>query len=169
MARPPVSVLFGPPLRRYALMMLGCSSPVRSPPSGLSRKVDVSRSRLAPFALFAVALQLVLLLPVSPGLVLCVGTDGHVAVESGRCADESPEISGDCQEFGTSTPCTDTPLAASELLSSAGPRAGLSDGALAIAPAFASPRFVVAQGCAHDRTATFSRRVTEQRSSVLRL
>ena len=129
----------------------------------------MSRIRLAPFALFALALQLVLALPVSPGLVLCVGTDGHVAVESGRCADESPAISGDCEEFGASTPCTDTPLAAIELLSSPGPRTGLSDGALALARPFGSPRLVVAEARAHDRIASVWGRVTEQRSSVLRL
>ena len=92
-------------------------------------------------ALFAVVLQLVLALPVFPGLVLCVGSDGHVAVESGGCGDETPAVSGDCDAFGASTPCTDTPLAASELLSGTGSRTAY-DGVLAAAPGLTGIRFL---------------------------
>jgi hypothetical protein len=86
-------------------------------------------------ALFALSLQLVLSLPHSAGLVLCVGTDGHIAVESGSCTDEVPGEFGRCDELGARTTCTDTPLTASELRSSP-PRAG-TDGAVAgLAPIF---------------------------------
>jgi len=98
-----------------------------------------TRRRIAPLAFLALALQLTASLPTSAGLVLCVGSDGHVAVESGGASgcgplDQSPENS--CDELGYSAPCSDAALGGSAL-TSASPRAG-RDASLALAPAFAS-------------------------------
>jgi len=101
----------------------------------------IARRHIAPLVFCALALQLVLGLPAYPGLVLCVGSDGHVAVESGACVDETPGVATRCDELGESAPCTDTPLAARELLSGSSPRA--SDHAEAAATA---PFLVVAPG-----------------------
>jgi hypothetical protein len=89
-----------------------------------SRRISV-----AP-VLAALALQLALSLPVSAGLVLCVGSDGHVAVEAGACADESDGAG--CDELGAPVPCSDTPLAARELSSASSAR-----GAEHVVPALA--------------------------------
>ena len=67
------------------------------------------RERLAPLVLVALVLQVACRAP-RGGLVLCVGSDGHVAVESGGCADESGRSGGRCDELGYPVPCSDTPL-----------------------------------------------------------
>jgi hypothetical protein len=70
--------------------------------------------------LAALALQLALSLPASAGLVLCVGSDGHIAVETGACGGESDGAG--CDELGAPAPCSDTPLAARELSSASNAR-----------------------------------------------
>jgi hypothetical protein len=130
--------------------------------------MDVTRRRLAPLALCAIALQLVLSLPVSAGPVLCVGSNGHVAVESGGCGNESPATSGDCEEFGESTPCTDTPLAASELRSAAGSRGGTLDATAPVAVCFA-PAFAAIRARACGASVALAEPPGPPRTRVLRL
>jgi hypothetical protein len=129
--------------------------------------MDVTRRGLAPLALCAIALQLVLSLPVSAGPVLCVGSDGHVAVESGGCGDESPATSGDCEESGESTSCTDTPLSASELRSAASSR-GTLDATTPIAACFA-PAFATIRASARGASVAHAEPSGPPRARVLRL
>ena len=97
------------------------------------------RRHVSALAAFALVLQLVLSLPAYPGFVLCVGANGHVAVESGGCADESTAAAPRCDELGQSAPCTDTPLAARELVSGSAFRAGDHGAAAALTSPFVAP------------------------------
>ena len=95
------------------------------------------RRLTAPIALVALVLQLLLSMP-TDGLFLCVGSDGHVAVESGDCRTNVAPDGVGCDELGYPAPCSDTPLAARELLSAKVPRAGDPGDALAPAPSWAA-------------------------------
>jgi hypothetical protein len=85
--------------------------------------------------LAVLALQLALSLPGAAGLVLCVGSDGHVAVETGGCAGEADGAG--CDELGAPAPCSDTPLAARELRSASSARG--AEQVVPLALAFFSP------------------------------
>jgi hypothetical protein len=92
-----------------------------------------TRRRIAAITWLALALQLGLSLPAFAGLVLCVGNDGHVAVENGGCARQSEGSASRCGEFSESDVCTDTPLVACALASESSPRSGASPAAAALA------------------------------------
>jgi hypothetical protein len=124
------------------------------------------KERFAPLVFLALLLQGLAALPAG-GLVLCVASDGHVAVESGGCDRDSQPEDGSCQEIGHAAPCSDTPLDARELVSSKSKRADDASTALAASPlggfALATRtdlRAGVAAVAAAGRT---------QRSAVLRL
>ena len=127
------------------------------------------RHSISPLAVCALILQLVLSLPASPGLVLCVGSDGHVAVESGGCADESNGLATRCHEVGRSAPCTDTPLAAHELVSGTSPRGADHDAAPALLPLLAAAPPAVATAGRRARAGVFADPSRSHRSSILRL
>ena len=93
-----------------------------------------SRRRLAPLVLLGLLVQVGA--PAFAGSVLCVGSDGHVAVEAGGCADESAGAASRCDELGYPLPCNDTPLGAAELAAPS-PRAADPGAALAPAPGLA--------------------------------
>jgi hypothetical protein len=126
------------------------------------------RRLIAPIALLALSLQLLLSVP-TEGLVLCVGSDGHVAVESGDCRTGVAPDGVGCDELGYPAPCNDTPLAARELVSAKAPRAGDPVDALAPAPLWAgSPLRVVARR-AGLLTSGLSDVGRTPRNSILRL
>jgi hypothetical protein len=126
------------------------------------------RHPLAPLAVLALALQLVLSLPAAPGLVLCVGSDGHFAVESGGCADEAGGLATRCDELGQSAPCTDTPLAAHELVSGASGRADHQP-APALIPFFGFAPPLAAATVGPVRSRALADAALGHRSTILRL
>jgi len=98
------------------------------------------RRHLTPLILLGLLLQVGA--PAFAGSVLCVGSDGHVAVEAGGCADESAGAATRCDELGYPVPCSDTPLGGAELRATS-PRATDPGAALAPAPGLApTPRLV---------------------------
>jgi hypothetical protein len=88
------------------------------------------RERLAPLVFVGLFLQGFVALPAG-GLVLCVASDGHVAVESGGCDRASAPQDGSCREIGHAAPCSDTPLDARELVSAKSKRTDDAGTALA--------------------------------------
>jgi hypothetical protein len=126
--------------------------------------MSARRRHLAP-VLAALALQLALSLPGSAGLILCVGSDGHVAVETGGCADEADGAG--CDELGAPAPCSDTPLSARELRSASNARGAEHVVPAALAPYWpASPRSLAALA---QRGASLGDAEPNHRSRILRL
>ena len=126
-----------------------------------------TRRRITAIAWLALVLQLGLSLPAFAGLVLCVGNDGHVAVENGACARQSAGSAPRCGEFSESEVCTDTPLVACALTSESSPRSGASPVAAALASFFVLAPSVVS---AVRPTATAPADAPPgHRSSILRL
>ena len=126
------------------------------------------RRLIAPLALLALGLQLLLAVP-TDGLVLCVGSDGHVAVESGDCrTGEAPDGVG-CDELGYPAPCSDTPLAARELVSAKAPRAGDAGETLAVAASWAAPSLRLGALSAGLRVARPADLPRNEHGSILRL
>jgi hypothetical protein len=123
------------------------------------------RRSIAP-VLAALALQLALSLPGSAGLVLCVGTDGHVAVERGACAGEADGAG--CDELGAPAPCSDTPLAARELRSAPNARGAEHAVPAALARFSPAPR-PASLAVLAERDASFGSGEREHRSRILRL
>jgi hypothetical protein len=126
------------------------------------------RERFARLVFLALFLQGFAAFPAG-GLVLCVASDGHVAVENGGCDRASAPNAGSCQEIGHAAPCSDTPLDAPELVSAKGKRADDPGAALALA---ASPLGSFALATRTDPragAAALSAPGRRQRSAVLRL
>jgi len=150
---------------------LGCSSARRCAPRSLDRTMVMTRRQLAPLVFLALVLQLGLSLPAFAGLVLCVGSDGHVAVEGGGasgCGPVAQSPTNGCDELGYPAPCNDTPLDGSEL-SAASPRAGDAGTSLALAPAFVPNSARLTAANARALTAAFADPSRSQRSLTLRL
>jgi hypothetical protein len=126
------------------------------------------RRLIAPIAALALLLQLLLAVP-SEGLVLCVGSDGHVAVESGDCRNGVAPDGVGCDELGYPAPCSDTPLAARELVSAKAPRADDAGETLAPALGWVAPLLRIAArgtGLPAAEPADLGR---TQRGTILRL
>ncbi len=126
------------------------------------------RERLAPLVFLALLLQGFAAVPAG-GLVLCVASDGHVAVESGGCDRDSEPEDSSCREIGHAAPCSDTPLDARELISSKSKRADDAGAALALA---ASPLGGFALATRTDLragVAAVAAAGRTQRSAILRL
>ncbi len=131
-----------------------------------------TRRRLAPIAALALVLQLGVSLPASAGLVLCVGSDGHVAVESGRASGCGPVAqlpSIGCQELGYPAPCVDTPVDESPLVCASRPSASDCDASLSLAPAFASNAARIPAASTSALMAALADSSRSHRSLVLRL
>ena len=148
---------------------LGCSSARRRTPRSQGRTMLATRRRIAPLAFLALTLQLAASPPTSAGLVLCVGSDGHVAVESGGASGCGPLQSpaNSCDELGYSAPCSDAALGGSELTSPS-PRAG-RDASLALTPAFARNPAGITAARALTHATAFVDPSRSQRSATLRL
>jgi hypothetical protein len=116
--------------------------------------------------LAALALQLALSLPAAAGLVLCVGSDGHVAIETGGCADEADGAG--CDELGAPAPCSDTPLAARELSSASNARGAEHAMPAALAPFAPAPQPPALEAFA-QRDASLGDAALSHRSRILRL
>ena len=130
-----------------------------------------TRRHLAPLTVLALVLQLGLSLPAFAGLVLCVGSDGHVAVESGGAAGCGPAAqspTNGCDELGCTEPCSDTPLDGSKL-SAASPRAGDAGTSLPLAPALVPNPARLTAANARALTAAFVDPSRLHRSLTLRL
>jgi hypothetical protein len=128
----------------------------------------VSRRIIAPIALATIALQLLLALP-AERLVLCVGSDGHVAVESGGCREDSPAGVAGCAELGYPAPCSDTPLDTRELVSAKSPRAADAAAALTLAASPAAGLAQLARASLVSQAAALPAPSRTQRSAILRL
>jgi hypothetical protein len=126
----------------------------------------LARRHLVASTLAALALQLALSLPGSAGLVLCVGSDGHVAVEAGACADESDGAG--CDQLGAPVPCSDTPLSARELRSASNARGAEHAVAAALTP-FAPTAQPPSLAARAERDASLGDAALAHRSRILRL
>ena len=131
-----------------------------------------TRRHIEAIAVFTLTLQLVLSLPASADLVLCVGSDGHVAVEGGGpsgCGPLGQPAKIGCDELGYPAPCSDAPLDNSQLVSGASPRAGDSDASLALAPVFALSSPPVAAASTRPLATAVANPSSTHRRVILRL
>ena len=124
---------------------------------------------VAPITILALLLQLGLSLPTSSGLVLCVASDGHVAVESGGCDRDSAPKDGSCQEIGHAAPCSDTPLGARELVAAKSKRTGDAGAAIALATSPHANEVLVTRVSPRAFAAALAAPSRAQRSAILRL
>jgi hypothetical protein len=130
------------------------------------------RRHIASICVFALVLQLGLSLPTLSGLVLCVGSDGHVAVESGgagSCGPLAQQRAIGCEELGYAAPCSDTPLDGGAAVSAASLRAGDLDVPLASAPAFVLIPLPVTGASVHAHATSLAHSSRTHRSIILRL
>ena len=131
-----------------------------------------ARRHIEAIAALTLALQLALSLPMSAGLVLCVGSDGHVAVESGGAAGCGPLtklVKVGCDELGYPAPCSDTTLDDGVLVSGSCPRASDCDAPLVLAPAFTLSPTHFAAASPHALAATLGNTSRAPLNVILRL